>query len=102
MRIRLYDPHPGLSGCPLPLPAEVKTAAEELDGTTIELDDAIDRIQIAVKDNKYRVVKIEPQYVEGSGFISLEVERKEDAEGTKHFWRVIRFEEAKKEKEYWQ
>lgn len=37
MRVRLYDPHPGLMGCPNPLPEPMRILINQLDGTVHEL-----------------------------------------------------------------
>ncbi|MBI4434358.1 hypothetical protein HY635_00865 [Candidatus Uhrbacteria bacterium] len=45
--VTFYDPHPGLAGCLVPIPDVVKWVADELNGRSLPLAEAIERIQRA-------------------------------------------------------
>jgi hypothetical protein len=43
--VTLYDPHDGRRCCDMPIPAAVLRAAQQLDGQTLTLKEAVARIQ---------------------------------------------------------
>ena len=47
--VTFYDPHPGFGGATVPIPLAVKRVADELNGQTMLLSEALDRIR-AVTD----------------------------------------------------
>jgi hypothetical protein len=73
-----FDPYPGFAGAEIPIPAAVKKVANELNGTSMSLREAIIRIS-SVTDG---VVSM------GDDWIALELC---EPDGTKHWFRVIRF-----------
>lgn len=79
--VTLYDPHPGFAGAAIPIPAEVKRVADELDGQTMELGEAIARIQAVTSDRVEYVTYITHQWIK----LTLE------SGGVFHVFRVIRF-----------
>ena len=74
-----FGPHPGLMGAVIPIPAEVKKVANELNGKRMSLQKAVKKIQ-AVTLGKVEVV---PEYK----YISLYLK----SAGAFHFFRVIRY-----------
>ncbi len=77
--VTCYDPHPGIGGAAVPLPAIVKRIADALDGQTLSLAAAVACLQA-----------VAPGRVEAHddrGWISLRVG---DAPPM-HLWRVIRY-----------
>jgi len=83
-----YEPHPGLLGCTARLPNAVKAVADELDGKTILLSDAIAKIK--------EVAELEDKTIEVIVFadaILLKVWRSNTDYFT-HCWRVIKFRDA--------
>jgi len=40
-----FDPHPGFAGAAIPIPGPVKKVADELDGQTLSLKEAVARLQ---------------------------------------------------------
>ena len=74
-----YDPHPGLAGALIPIPASVKEVANELDGRRMSLRKAVAKIQ-AVTTGSVEVVK-------KHNFISLNLTDGDLG----HQFRVIRF-----------
>ena len=84
--VTFYDPHPALAGCPEPLPTEVKKVADDLDGCTLTLDEAFNRIRSAALS--YTCIKVHSED-DGSGFIYL-LAAGEYPDST-NGWRVIRF-----------
>ncbi len=83
-KIKLYDPHPGRMGCPIPLPQPMKKIADSLDGKIMTLTEAIDIINSVAK--KYNGV-IE----DGWEYISFEFTRN----NIKHRYRLIRYNEIR-------
>jgi hypothetical protein len=75
-----FDPHPGFAGAMIPIPEAVRMVANELDGKSITLREAVARIQ-AVTKGKVSIAN-------NDDFISLEIT---EANGTRHGFRVIRF-----------
>lgn len=81
--VRLYDPHPGLLGCPVPIPDVVKRVADELNGQSLPLAEAVERIQHAAGGEVE--VAFEHRH------ISLELPGILRGHPCTHSWRVIRF-----------
>lgn len=82
--LHFYDPHPGLAGCPRPLPEPVRIVANELAETETTLDDAMARISNAAKTlGRYRVENHDD-------FLALTRWSTED-EYPQDNWRVIRY-----------
>ena len=75
-----FNPHPGFTGAMIPIPESVRKVANELDGKSMTLREAVARIQAITKGK----VNIANNY----DFISLEIT---EANGTRHAFRVIRF-----------
>lgn len=75
-----YDPHPGFGGAMIPMPSAVKKVADELNGKTMALREAIAKLQ-AVTEGTVMIK-------EGCAWISFEICTPDNC---KHFWRVIRF-----------
>jgi hypothetical protein len=75
-----FDPHPGFAGAIIPIPEEVRRVANELDGKSMTLGEAIALIQAVTKGT----VSVVKKY----NFISLEIIEKS---GVRHMFRVIRF-----------
>lgn len=46
-KVHFLNPHPGLAGCPTPIPEEVREVANYLDGKTLSLGDAYKLIKSA-------------------------------------------------------
>lgn len=108
MLCEFYEPHPGLLGCTVPIPEEVKKVAAELDGNTLELEEAVAKIHAVCPGGKIKVS--EPECLmaapgqparEKEGMICLQLEEmqvpgREDLKGLiyKYNWRVIKFKEA--------
>ena len=73
-----FDPHPGFAGAIIPIPAPVKQKADELDGKTMSLRDAVNSLQnvtcgkVSVMDCWIALKLCEPN-------------------GLTHMFRVIRF-----------
>lgn len=85
-KITFYDPHPGVGGPVVPLPASIKKIADELQGKTMTLEEALARITPPANE------------LNGSVNINDEFEcvsfsYKNDV-GT-HHWRLIRYREEK-------
>ena len=75
-----FNPHPGFTGAMIPIPESVRKVANELDGKSMTLREAIARIQTVTKGK----VSIANNY----DFISLEIT---EASGIRHRFRVISF-----------
>lgn len=73
-----WDSHPGFAGAVIPIPAEVKKAADMLNGTKTSLRKAVAIIK-AVTSGRVFV---------RDGWIGLEIR---DTENRRHCFRVIRF-----------
>jgi len=66
-KVTLYDPHPGLQGCPTPLPGPMFDIAHELSGQNITLEEAMKRIQPVAETLGGKV-----EIIHNMGFISFE------------------------------
>jgi len=73
-----YDPHPGgISGAIVPLPTHMKSVADSLNGKTITLEEAVEKIGEGARViEKYNFI----MYVKNSGTAT-------------HSWRLIRYKE---------
>lgn len=81
-----FDPHPGtmFCGAVMTLPKAVKKAADELNGQTMTLREAVNKIQAVTKGAvEFHEVK------DGKGWISLTICVGRAA--PTHSWRVIRY-----------
>jgi hypothetical protein len=85
MKCEFFDPHPGLAGCSQPIPEPVKKLAAKLDGQTIELNEAVEKVK-AVCGGEVKTV--EAQMPGDHGFIHLLI--------GSNSWRVIRYREVTK------
>lgn len=79
-----YEPHPGLAGAIVPIPNPVKRVADELDGKTLSLRDAVAKIKAVTNgevdiDSNYKDIGLTVRY--GS---------------TKHTWSVIKYRDGEK------
>ena len=81
--VTFYDPHPGLAGCPVPIPDVVKRVADELNGQSLPLAEAIERIQ--------RVAGGGVDVALNERHIGLSLPGILDGHACTHSWRVIRF-----------
>lgn len=81
--VTFFDPHPGLLGCPVPIPDVVKRVADELNGQSLPLTEAVERIQ--------RAAGGEVDVAFEHHHISLELPGIMDGRACTHSWRVIRF-----------
>src|SRR3989344_4010288 len=61
-KVKFYDPHPGLLGCPIPLPYEIKRAAHSLDNKVMTLEEAFNRLEPIAKIYDEGKVKITSRY----------------------------------------
>ncbi len=77
-----FDPHPGFAGAAIPIPGPIKKVADELDGQTLPLKEAVSRLQAV----GIGTVEVVPEH----DYIGL---RLGDTSGryVSHFFRVIRF-----------
>lgn len=73
-----FDPHPGFVGATIPIPAAVRKVANDLNGKSVSLREAVAKIQ-AITSGKVSV---------RNGWIALELR---ESNGTRHMFRVIRF-----------
>ena len=91
--MRYFDPHPGLMGCPEPIPEAVRLVANELvTAEGVSLPEAIAKIQAACPEGRVRAVD-EGHGIRG-GMIVLEVGeafRMGDHIFAKYNWRVISY-----------
>lgn len=76
-----FDPHPGFAGALEPISPAVKKVADELNGTTTSLNDAVAKIK-AVTTGNVEICK---------DFILLETKGKTQYGNAVHTFRVIRF-----------
>lgn len=89
--VTLYDPHPGFAGATIPIPATVKRVADDLDGQTMPLGEAIARIQAVTNGRVEYVTYITHQW------IRLWLPADASPHGRQwigHSFRVIRFREV--------
>ena len=76
-----YDPHPGFAGAAIPIPPAVKKVADELNGKTLPLREAMNRIRRVTK-GELKIVILD------IGFIMLKIKARD---GATHGFRVICF-----------
>ncbi len=82
--VEFYDPHPGLLGCPYPIPESVRLVANELNGTVITLDKAMRKVKNALP------VSLESIFlVTAKRDIIMLHEQKMNKE--ENMWRVLRY-----------
>jgi hypothetical protein len=79
-----HDPHPGFLGAAVPLPAAVKKVADDLDGKTMPLDEAIALIKAAAPDGEV-IVRADAVLLKMKG---------DGVRHAEHMWRVIKFTAA--------
>ena len=75
-----FDPHPGFGGAMIPIPKPVRKVANEINGKSMTLREAVAKIQAVTKGE----VSISNNY----DFVSLKIKEKS---GVRHCFRVIRF-----------
>jgi len=92
--VEFYDPHPGLMGCPTPLPEKVCLVAATLSGMRGTVEQAIHKIWNACPDEWEGKQKVEDTDVEGSTFIFLSFRY---PDGRENGWRVIRYRKVNDE-----
>lgn len=81
--VTFFDPHPGLLGCPVPIPDAVKQVADALNGQSLLLAEAVERIQ--------RAAGGEVEVAFEHRHISFELPGILRGCPCTHSWRVIRF-----------
>ncbi len=74
-----FNPHPGFAGAAIPIPGPVKTIAEDIDGKTMSLKDAVERLK-AVGIGRIEVV---------SKYDYIALWLGEDPNKRRHMFRVI-------------
>jgi len=82
-----FGPHPGFAGAAIPIPAAVKKVADELDGQTLPLREALARLRAATTGTIE--VNQRPPLTHGTIFLKLKGEGKY-ADGL-HMFRIISF-----------
>ena len=75
-----FDPHPGLAGAIVPIPEAVKKVANNLNGKSMTLREAVARIKAVTKGTVRVVDRFEFIYLEHT-----------ESNGVQHGFRVIRF-----------
>jgi len=75
---KFYDPHPGLLGAAAPIPKAVKKAADQINGRTMTLREAVVELRKATKGE----ISVEKDCILLSCL---------GANGGGHIWRVIRY-----------
>jgi hypothetical protein len=102
MLVTFFDPHPGLMGALAPIPEPVRLLAQELDGKTLQLEDALQRISAACPEG---IVEAMPRERAPTSFLADLGDRKfcyislkmgsikirEDVFLPQHSWRVIKY-----------
>lgn len=78
-KVRLYDPHPGFAGAAIRIPEPVRLVANDLDGKTMTLKEAVGKIKSVTNG------KVFPS--EEHSFIALRLHNG----GLIHMFRVLRF-----------
>lgn len=86
-RVRFFDPHPGVAGAAIPLPASMKRAVDALSGKEQELDEAMEELR-KVSTTLSGTTDIEAHF-RPEGWISM---RWQPPSGLIHIFRLIRFE----------
>lgn len=82
-KVRLYDPHPGFAGAAIRIPEPVRLVANDLDGKTMTLKEAVEKIKSVTDGRVY------PS--EEHSFIALRLHKG----GLIHMFRVLRFSYTK-------
>lgn len=52
---QFYDPHPGLAGCPEPLPQAAKLVADWIDGKRLTAKEAVRVLSETIRDSQFTV-----------------------------------------------
>lgn len=78
-----FDPHPGFAGAAIPIPKEVRKVANNLDGKSMTLFEAVKQIQAVTTGT----VSVAEHY----DFIALEIFDASGAQYPRHYFRVIKF-----------
>lgn len=55
--VTVYDAHPGLAGCPTPIPESLRIAAQAMCGQRLEMQEVIDRLSESVTDGSFDVAE---------------------------------------------
>lgn len=76
-----FDPHPGFAGAAIPIPGPIKKVADELDGQTMPLREAVDRLRAV----GIGTIKVVPEY----DYIALRLGGGDRYVG--HLFRVIKY-----------
>lgn len=84
--VRFFDPHPGLMGCMIPIPNEVKDVADSLNACVMDLADAMGQLERTFPSGVFQA------HID-KGFIGLTVGDLSKGDVV-HSWRVIRFRET--------
>jgi len=92
-----YDPHPGLLGCPEPIPEAVRIKAADMDGNTFTIDEAVGMIQ-EVAPEGYEV-KAHDSFITLAGGETVDVPTKPPILARTFNWRVLRFRDPKESKD---
>ncbi len=99
--VRFLDPHPGLAGCTVRLPAAVKLAADALDGRTLPLSQGVIALAKSAEglpgDWTFDVKDDCVLMFEGRTSDQDAVRAGRQPQGPVNCWRVIRFEFKVKE-----
>jgi len=77
-----FDPHPGFAGAAIPIPHQVKEAADKLDGQSLTLAEALECLRSAYPAGRFEVVA---EY----DFVSLWLDG--GRHQPSHMFRVIRY-----------
>jgi hypothetical protein len=51
----VYDIHPGLAGCPEPIPERLRLAAEAMRGQRLPIDEILERLQAVVQEGAFEL-----------------------------------------------
>ncbi|MBI4434359.1 hypothetical protein HY635_00870 [Candidatus Uhrbacteria bacterium] len=96
--VTFYDPHPGFAGAVIPIPAEIKEVADDLDGRVLPLGDALRWLRAAAKCvQQHGIVNADIEVVSyiTHQWIRLRLyERGPKEQERLHVFRVINFREA--------
>jgi hypothetical protein len=84
--VKFYDPHPGVLGCPTPMPAPLVALAKELDGKRISIKAALAKITPVLPENCRVEAKKECVVVYQGSFSKM----KRDG-SVVNCWRMLRY-----------
>lgn len=82
--VSFHDPHPGLAGCPVPLPEHLRLTANWLNGCTMSIGEAVQIITDTIDDAGIQRATLKVY----DDWIGLQIET---PESFIHSWRLIRF-----------